>query len=32
MYRDLATVRANAPKTDYRAVALRHGQEARAKR
>jgi len=29
MYRDLATVPADAPKTDYRAVALRHGQEAR---
>lgn len=29
MYRDLATVPTDAPKTDYRAVALRHGQEAR---
>lgn len=29
MYRDLATVPADAPKTDYRAVALRHGQAAR---
>jgi quercetin dioxygenase-like cupin family protein len=29
MYRDLATVPTDAPKTDYRAVAIRHGQEAR---
>jgi len=29
MYRDLATVPTDAPKTDYRAVAWRHGQEAR---
>jgi quercetin dioxygenase-like cupin family protein len=29
MYRDLATVPTDAPKSDYRAVALRHGQEAR---
>jgi quercetin dioxygenase-like cupin family protein len=29
MYQDLATVPTDAPKTDYRAVALRHGQEAR---
>jgi quercetin dioxygenase-like cupin family protein len=29
MYRDLATVPTDAPKTDYRALALRHGQEAR---
>jgi len=29
MYRDLATLPADAPKTDYRAVAIHHGQEAR---
>ena len=29
MYRELATLPAAAPKTDYRAVAIRHGQEAR---
>jgi len=29
MYRDLATLPADAPKTVYRAVAIRHGQAAR---
>ena len=29
MYQDLATVAADAPSSDYRAVAIRHGQEAR---
>jgi len=29
MYRDLATLPPDAPKTDYRAMAIHHGQEAR---
>lgn len=29
MYRDLAALAADSPKTEYRAVAIRHGQEAR---
>ncbi len=28
-YRDLATLPAAAPKSEYRAVAMRHGQKAR---
>lgn len=29
MYRDLATLRADAPKSEYQAVAIRYGQQAR---
>lgn len=29
MYQDLATIASDAPRSDYRAVAIRHGQEAR---